>query len=271
MRYKILTVDDAKTVRLIVRKAFRTFDCEIIEAANGVEGLAMAAKTKPDLVLLDITMPVMDGIEMLTQIKVDPQLRSIPVIMLTAEGGRDHVMKIAELGVRDYIVKPFKEDTLMRSGPGDRSAAHGTGRGPPTIHPGSRRHPRGRRQTDHRPADCRRPEAHALENSRGGDPRRRAGLLLPPRAAADPDQPVTAGRLGLCAVPRLPHQPEDQVHSDFRFGGQDRYLRPKPRAGGGHHHGHNQTHRLGRARGPDDQGDEPRYLFALLSNPRRSS
>ncbi len=113
MRYKILTVDDSKTVRIIVKKAFKAFDCEIIEAANGVEGLAAAAKETPDLILLDITMPVMDGVEMLTKIKSDPALKAIPIIMLTAEGGRDNVLKIAKIGVRDYIVKPFKEDVLV--------------------------------------------------------------------------------------------------------------------------------------------------------------
>ncbi len=113
MRNKILTVDDSKTVRIIVRKTFKSYDCEILEAANGVEGLALAAKSMPDLILLDVTMPVMDGVEMLTKLKSDPQLKGIPVMMLTAEGGRDHVLKIAKIGVRDYIVKPFEEDVLV--------------------------------------------------------------------------------------------------------------------------------------------------------------
>ena len=113
MRYKILTVDDSKTVRIIVRKAFKTYDCEILEAGNGVEGLALAAKENPDLILLDVTMPVMDGVEMLTKLKSDPALKGIPVMMLTAEGGRDNVLKIAKIGVRDYLVKPFKEDVLI--------------------------------------------------------------------------------------------------------------------------------------------------------------
>lgn len=113
MRYKILTVDDSKTVRIIVRKAFKTYDCDILEAGNGVEGLAVAAKDAPDLILLDVTMPVMDGVEMLTRIKSDAQLKNIPVIMLTAEGGRDNVLKIAKIGVRDYLVKPFKEEVLL--------------------------------------------------------------------------------------------------------------------------------------------------------------
>ena len=113
MRYKVLTVDDSKTVRIIVKKAFKAYDCEILEAANGVEGLAVAAKETPDLILLDVTMPVMDGIEMLTKLKADVALKGIPVMMLTAEGGRDNVLKIAKIGVRDYIVKPFKEDVLI--------------------------------------------------------------------------------------------------------------------------------------------------------------
>ncbi|MES1167811.1 MAG: response regulator, partial [Oleiharenicola lentus] len=101
------------TVRIIVRKTFKSYDCEILEAGNGVEGLALAAKSMPDLILLDVTMPVMDGVEMLTKLKADPQLKGIPVMMLTAEGGRDHVLKIAKIGVRDYIVKPFEEDVLI--------------------------------------------------------------------------------------------------------------------------------------------------------------
>ena len=113
MRYKILTVDDSKTVRIIVRKAFKTYDCEILEAGNGVEGLALAAKENPDLILLDVTMPVMDGVEMLTKLKSDPALKGIPVMMLTAEGGRDNVQKIAKIGVRDYLVKQFMEDVLI--------------------------------------------------------------------------------------------------------------------------------------------------------------
>jgi len=113
MRIKVLTVDDSKTVRIIVRKSFKSFDCDIVEAQNGVEGLAMAAKENPDIILLDITMPVMDGVEMLTKLKSDPALKAIPVIMLTAEAGRENVMKIAKIGVRDYIVKPFKEEVLV--------------------------------------------------------------------------------------------------------------------------------------------------------------
>ena len=114
MRYKILSVDDSKTVRIIIKKAFKLYDCDILEGANGVEGLALATKETPDIILLDVTMPVMDGVEMLTKLKADPALKGIPVIMLTAEGGKEHVLKIAKIGVRDYIVKPFKEELLVQ-------------------------------------------------------------------------------------------------------------------------------------------------------------
>ena len=113
MPAKILSVDDSRTIRLIVGRALRPYDCVLCEAANGEEGLAAAAREKPDLILLDVTMPVMDGVTMLTKLKEDPALKAIPVIMLTAESGRDNVIHIARLGVRDYLVKPFKEEQLI--------------------------------------------------------------------------------------------------------------------------------------------------------------
>lgn len=113
MATKILSVDDSRTIRIIVGRAFQSFDCQMCEASNGEEGLAVAAREKPDLILLDVTMPVMDGVTMLTKLKEDPELKSIPVIMLTAESGRENVLHIAKLGVRDYLVKPFKENQLI--------------------------------------------------------------------------------------------------------------------------------------------------------------
>ncbi len=113
MPTKILSVDDSRTIRIIVGRAFQSYDCQVCEAGNGEEGLAVAAREKPDLILLDVTMPVMDGVTMLTKLKEDPELKAIPVIMLTAESGRENVLHIAKLGVRDYLVKPFKENQLI--------------------------------------------------------------------------------------------------------------------------------------------------------------
>lgn len=113
MALKVLTVDDSKTIRMIVKKAFKDYDCDMFEAENGVEGLATAAKDKPDLIVLDITMPVMNGIEMLAKLKEEADLKDIPVIMLTAESGKDNVMQIVKMGVKDYMVKPFKGQDLI--------------------------------------------------------------------------------------------------------------------------------------------------------------
>ena len=113
MPVKILSVDDSRTIRLIVGKTFRPYDCQLFEATNGEEGLAAAARERPDLIILDVTMPVMDGVTMLTKLKDDPELKAIPVIMLTAESGRDNVLQIARLGIRDYLVKPFKDEQLI--------------------------------------------------------------------------------------------------------------------------------------------------------------
>jgi two-component system cell cycle response regulator len=113
MSLKILTIDDSKTIRLIVAKAFKPYDCTVLEAENGVVGLAVASREKPDIIILDYTMPVMDGFETLARMRSDATLKATPVIMLTAEAGRDTVLRIAKLGVRDYLIKPFKGDLLV--------------------------------------------------------------------------------------------------------------------------------------------------------------
>lgn len=113
MTHKILTVDDSRTIRMIVKNAFKNYDCELFEAENGRDGLALAAEVSPDLIILDITMPVMTGIEMLGKMMENDQLKEISVIMLTAESGRDNVMNIVKMGVKDYIVKPFKGEQLI--------------------------------------------------------------------------------------------------------------------------------------------------------------
>jgi len=113
MPTKILSIDDSRTIRLIVAKAFQPYDVTMYEGADGEKGLAVAAEEKPDLIILDVTMPVMDGVTMLGKLKEDPTLKEIPVIMLTAESGRENVLQIARMGVRDYLVKPFKENQLI--------------------------------------------------------------------------------------------------------------------------------------------------------------
>lgn len=113
MGVKILSVDDSKTIRLIISRAFKPYDCQVLEASNGLEGMAMATREKPDVIILDVTMPIMDGMEMLGMLRASHELRAIPVVMLTAEAGRETVLKIAKMGVRDYLIKPFKEEQII--------------------------------------------------------------------------------------------------------------------------------------------------------------
>ena len=115
MATKILAVDDSKTIRMVIQGAFRTYDCDLREAANGEEGLMLAAREKPDLIILDITMPVMDGLTMLGMLRRDPELRATPVILLSAESSRENVNSMVRLGISDHLFKPFKEEALLNS------------------------------------------------------------------------------------------------------------------------------------------------------------
>jgi two-component system, cell cycle response regulator len=110
---KILIVDDDKTIRKLVSQALKDYVCELLEAGDGVEGLAVAQHEHPDLMLLDFSMPVLDGAKMLSKLKADRDLRAIPVIMVTSETARQSVIRVAKLGVRDYLVKPFRSDELI--------------------------------------------------------------------------------------------------------------------------------------------------------------
>lgn len=110
---KILSVDDSQTIRMLVARALTPFNCTLLQAGNGAEGLAVAAREHPDLILLDVSMPVMNGVEMLAKLKDDPTLRDTPVIMLTAESSPNNVVAICEMGITDYLVKPFADETLV--------------------------------------------------------------------------------------------------------------------------------------------------------------
>src|SRR5580704_1976456 len=98
MSTKILIIDDSKIIRMIVAKTFKPYQCTLMEATNGADGLTVASREKPELILMDYNMPIMDGIETLTKLRSDPNLKATPVIMLTTVSSRDIVVKIARLG-----------------------------------------------------------------------------------------------------------------------------------------------------------------------------
>lgn len=108
----VLTVDDSRVVRTMLARALQPWGCRIVEARDGREGLAVARLTRPDLMLLDVLMPVLDGRQALALLRKDPLLPRIPVIMLTAVAGESLVEECAHLGISGYLVKPVAAEAL---------------------------------------------------------------------------------------------------------------------------------------------------------------
>jgi CheY-like chemotaxis protein len=115
MSYKILTIDDSRMVRVVVAKTYIPYGCEVYEAANGSDGLTVAATVLPDLIFLDITMSDMSGFVVLEQLRKVDGLKDIPVIMLTAEAGTKAIERADKLGIIGYISKPFKGHQLLEA------------------------------------------------------------------------------------------------------------------------------------------------------------
>lgn len=113
MRPNILMVDDAKALRLLVEKALSPFDCEVREATNGFNALFAMEKTMPDLILLDVSMPIMTGLQMLTMMRSNPTLKDIPVIMLTSRADHLILPQLTALGISGMLLKPFNEVALI--------------------------------------------------------------------------------------------------------------------------------------------------------------
>lgn len=110
---KILTVDDSRTIRLLVKRYLEPLGVNIVEACDGQQGVDVAKAERPDLIILDVTMPIKDGQQALQEIRQDPAMASTPVLMLTAESRKDLVLSLIQLGINDYIVKPFNQDVLV--------------------------------------------------------------------------------------------------------------------------------------------------------------
>jgi len=104
---KILIVDDEPDLVSTVEYRLKFADCQVVTASNGQEGLERAEAEKPDLILLDTNMPVMDGHEMLERLRANGSLKHIPVIMLTARCEPQDIAAASAHGVTDYVTKPF--------------------------------------------------------------------------------------------------------------------------------------------------------------------
>jgi DNA-binding response OmpR family regulator len=113
MANRILVVDDDAQLAQLMRISLETRDYEVIIARNGIEGLERARSDKPDLVVMDVMMPEMDGFEALQKMKSDESIRHIPVIMLTARGRSADAVKGIEAGAHFYLAKPFSTFELI--------------------------------------------------------------------------------------------------------------------------------------------------------------
>ena len=109
----ILVVEDQEDNRRIVRDLLTTTDYEVMEAENGEEALAAVAKQRPDLILMDIQLPVMDGYEATRRIKADPALSTIPVIAVTSYALSGDEEKARAAGCDDFVPKPFSPRQLL--------------------------------------------------------------------------------------------------------------------------------------------------------------
>jgi len=109
----ILVVEDQEEIAALVRFKLRSSGYNVVLAENGKVGVEAAQKNRPDLIILDVMMPVMNGLEALKILKTDPNLKSIPVIMLTAQTSEMEVVRGFEFGADDYITKPFRTQEFI--------------------------------------------------------------------------------------------------------------------------------------------------------------
>ena len=114
-KYSILVVDDVPLNVMLVEKMLSRFGFRILKAENGLEAMREILAQKPDLVFLDIMMPIMDGFQTLEQIRKEPELSDVRVVVLSALNSNEDIVKAYNLGANDFITKPIMLDKLINS------------------------------------------------------------------------------------------------------------------------------------------------------------
>ena len=114
-KFTVLIVDDIPVNIILLKTMLARTNVGILTATNGENALEIVRKQKPELVLLDIHMPVMDGMEVLKEIKADPELEKIPVIMVSAYTSAEDIERSMSLGASGFIKKPVIMDNLISS------------------------------------------------------------------------------------------------------------------------------------------------------------
>ncbi|MDD2619404.1 MAG: response regulator [Syntrophomonadaceae bacterium] len=116
MKRKILSVDDSAIARMMIRSGVEAMGYEFLEASDGQEALVVLLKncSKIALILLDWSMPGMNGLEFLNIIKADSRYKEVPVMVVTTETEKASIIKAIQLGVSNYLLKPFGEEELKK-------------------------------------------------------------------------------------------------------------------------------------------------------------
>jgi len=111
----VMVVDDSVTVRKVTSRLLERHGMNVLTAKDGVDAMLLLEEHMPDLMLLDIEMPRMDGFEVATQVRNDERLRHLPIIMITSRTGQKHRDRAMAIGVNDYLGKPYQESVLLES------------------------------------------------------------------------------------------------------------------------------------------------------------
>ena len=111
----VMVVDDSITIRKVTERMLTRNNMKVITAKDGIDAVSQLQEVKPDVMLLDIEMPRMDGYEVATHVRNDSRLKDLPIIMITSRSGAKHRDKAMEIGVNKYLGKPYQEDDLMEN------------------------------------------------------------------------------------------------------------------------------------------------------------
>ncbi|MFP4381700.1 MAG: PleD family two-component system response regulator [Candidatus Sumerlaeia bacterium] len=113
-RQKALVVEDFRTMRKAIIKILNSIDMDVLEAGNGLEALEILDKNEVDLVFTDLVMPEMDGFELCEEIRRRPNMRHLPVIVISTHRDAQYVIKALRTGADDYLTKPFTAQLAQR-------------------------------------------------------------------------------------------------------------------------------------------------------------
>jgi len=109
----VMVVDDSITMRKVTSRVLENHSLEVVTAKDGLDAAEKLRDVVPDLILLDIEMPRMDGYELLEHVRADARLRHVPVVMITSRAGQKHRKKARDAGANDYLTKPYQEPELV--------------------------------------------------------------------------------------------------------------------------------------------------------------